>query len=364
LEKRYRADWPEFSVSTFLSGKWGERVDAWMSDRIPARDFLVGVDSYVWYFSGRQSARDVFTDVSGNLIDAPPEYSIAELYKRLDRITGLVNAVHSLSSTTPSGTPPGATVSAVLVPPDAGSISLLPTHIKNCYADDLIFDAIAEYIDNEQSEGGAGVTFVDLRADLYNADSEVFYRTDHHWNADGAYIAYTALGAAFGFTPLPKESFSIDTVDYFYGSTYAKSGLWLTKPDRIELWTPPCPLRVNVINHGQEPVIYDNVFFYEFLSGWDMYSVFLGGINGLTIIENLGGSGGGTLFMVKDSYANSLIPLLIAHFDKIVAVDLRRFDGKVSDLYNEHADTDGNNAIAFVYSMNHIMNDTDLLLLR
>ena len=106
------------------------------------------------------------------------------------------------------------------------------------------------------------------------------------------------------------------------------------------------------------------MFFREYLSDWDKYSVFLGGIHGLTVIDNLdAGNYGRTLFVIKDSYANCLIPLLIAHYDRLVAVDLRYYREPVSDIYNQYR-SDGGNAVLFLYSVNRIMNDSDLLWLR
>ena len=187
-------------------------------------------------------------------------------------------------------------------------------------------------------------------------------------------MAYSSLGGTLGYEPLPRDAFEIEVVDDFYGSTYAKSGLWLTGPDTIELWAPPCPVDVTVIDAANEPDIRISVFFDEYLTDWDKYSVFLGGIHGLTIIDNLGSVSGAdvetgdprTLFVIKDSYANSLLPLLITHFDKIVAVDLRHYRGTASELLQEYgSDAPGStDVVLYVYSMNHIANDTDILWLR
>jgi hypothetical protein len=164
------------------------------------------------------------------------------------------------------------------------------------------------------------------------------------------------------------------------------------------------PVRVTVHDSGKEPDIRDTVFFSEYLEEMDKYSVFLGGIHGLTVLENLeyiddidyadhsdnpdksdnsgnpdksDNSGNPdksdnsdysykpqNLLIIKDSYANSLAPLLITHYKKIIAVDLRYYRGEVSNLCQEYA-TDGRPPnVLILYSMYHIANDSDLLWLR
>lgn len=363
LEKRYRAGWPEFSGSQFLSGKWGERVESWMKDRIPARDFLVGVDSYIWYFSGRQAARDVFTDGAGGLFDEPAEYAAGDLMKRLDKIAVFTASLNAAQAGEASKDQPDVSC-VVLIPPEPGYVARLPRRLKNLYNDDAIADAVIAYAGAQATEKGAVMTYVDLRQKFLEKGTDAYYKTDHHWNGSGAYAAYTELGGVLGYEPLPRDAFTIDTVGDFYGSVYAKSGLWLTGPDKIELWSPPYPLRVTVVNDSKEPEIRDTPFFNEYLTDWDMYSTFLGGINGLTIVDNPGYAAGDTLFVVKDSYANSLIPLLAANYNRIVAVDLRRYRGAAGDLLLEYGVSGEKNVFLFVYSMDHIANDPDLLWLR
>jgi hypothetical protein len=362
LEKRYRAQWPAVTGGSFGSGEWGERVDAWMADKMPLREFLVGVDSYLWYFSGRQTARDVFISRSGGLVEAPFDYLEGELTKRMGKIASFANEFGNRGT---GGLPRKAIAHVVMTPLDAGYVSPLPERLTSLYNDDEIADRIVAFF-GEPDRDGAAVSYMDLRSVFVKpSGGDLYYRTDHHWNGGGAYAAYCALGGALGYSPLPESSFDIDRREGFYGSVYAKSGLWLTKPDAIELWSPPCPVRATAYDAGKAPDVRDSPFFMEYLDDWDKYSVFLGGIRGLSVIENLGISKTGrSLLIIKDSYANSLIPLLIAHYDTIVAVDLRRYREPISGLYEEYFEDAADVGVLYVYSMNHIVNDSDLLWLR
>ena len=211
-----------------------------------------------------------------------------------------------------------------------------------------------------------------MREAFLNASQPLFYRTDHHMNADGVYLAYTFVCGAMGIEPLTANAFSVLISERFYGSNYARSGLWLTKPDEMEMWSPPCEVRITFGNawftdEGLENA-FDSMFFGKHLSGWDQYSVFLDGNHPLARIENmsrdLSVSAGKTLLVIKDSYANCLIPLLIPHFDEIIAVDLRYFRTPVTELAQDSGFMDKDGVVLIVYSAEHIVNDTNILWLR
>ena len=384
LEKRYRTEWPEFSVGYLMSGKWGERADAWMTDKIPAREVLVGIDAYTWYFMGRQSAQEVYVDKNGNLVEAPPLYTEAGLGKRVDKILDFAETYAELCG-------PGASI-ALTVPPNAGYAARLPDYMSRCYKDAEISRYIAARINARKPENYK-LTYVDMASAFGILDTPLYYRTDHHWNGDGAYAAYAALGGALGYEPLAAGAFRTERAEKFYGATYVKSGLWLTAPDALDMWTPPVAARVSVLDASKAPDIRDTMFFTEYLDDMDKYSVFLGGIHGLTIIENLdyaenadaaagqidestaaltdaangvnpSNADSQSLIIVKDSFANSLIPLLLPHYKTIVAVDLRYYRGETSKLCLEYTADGRPPGVLIIYSMYHIANDPDLLWLR
>ena len=51
-------------------------------------------------------------------------------------------------------------------------------------------------------------------------------------------------------------------------------------------------------------------------------------------------SEGRRLLIIKDSYAHSFAPFASLHFEEIYMVDLRYYNGKISDFMEEQAITD------------------------
>ena len=60
--------------------------------------------------------------------------------------------------------------------------------------------------------------------------------------------------------------------------------------------------------------------------------------------------------MIKDSYANSLIPLLAHHYKKIYVVDLRYYNGKLKELMQE-CDSTGQMDVLVLYNCVHFVED-------
>ena len=69
-----------------------------------------------------------------------------------------------------------------------------------------------------------GITAVNVY-DVLNEHKEeyIYFGSDHHWTALGAYYAYTAFMKTKGEEPVPLEEYKTVEIDNFLGSTYAKT---------------------------------------------------------------------------------------------------------------------------------------------
>ena len=153
------------------------------------------------------------------------------------------------------------------------------------------------------------------------AESE-WFRTDHHWNARGAYRAYAALGAVLGYQPYPQEAFTPQTVsESFFGTSDAAAGIPGISPDSITLlrYAGDEDFTVKI---DEKPAPFGGFYDFERLATRDGYGVFLGG-NYATVTVDLGENDTRPrLLLIKDSFANALIPFLARHF-RILAIDPR-----------------------------------------
>ena len=138
----------------------------------------------------------------------------------------------------------------------------------------------------------------------------VFYKTDHHWTTLGAYYAYCLLGNELGYQPFELSDFGQERVcEDFYGTTHSSSLFPNTHPDIITAFRFDGDDKISVTDvlTGKVSRLYD----YSSLSKSSKYNFFLGGNSAHLKVE----SQKPRLVLIKDSFANSLVPFLARHYD-------------------------------------------------
>lgn len=338
-EKRQLAEFPELSLTTLADGSFQKSLDTYLSDHMPARNFFVGLDATYDLASGRNGENGIYLGSDNYLFPKPSKQS-----ELLDKNAGFIRE-YAEDSDCP--------VYATLIPSTGfvNSDKLPPIHEQ--YRDDELINSFAAKL-------GDSVKFVNVTDMLCEkASSEMlYYRTDHHWTALGAYECYCALGKTMGYTPLGKDDFSIETHDGFYGTSYAKAALWTIPPDCIELWTDRSmqPGTVSVeIADGNDIKTNDSYFFPDQLKNDDKYPVYLDGNHPIVTITNSSAEGG-TLVVVKDSYAHTIVPFISRHYKKIIMADLRYYKNDISAIV-EKENADG---VLILYSLDNMSTDNNL----
>jgi hypothetical protein len=337
-ERRYLAEAPKLSAQKLSDWSFDDKTEGWLADQMPLRNALVGVNAYATLLSGRQVSAEVYMDRDGYLVEAPVGFNEAEIDKRLNRIAKLGQA---------AGREP-----RLLIVPSTGWIrqDRLPKTLAALYRDGDVLRRIEET---------QGVSLVPIADRFQREGQNWYYRTDHHWTADGAFAAYEAYMRAAGHEPLPRDAFYHHTVRGYVGSTRSRSALWLTPADTITIDEPiGCDLTVS-FSDGEQT--YTSLFFYEHLNEYDWYPLFLDGNHPVTVIENNGAAPDApVLLMVKDSFGNTLAPLLAPSYKTIVMVDPRYYKQSVAELAAAY----GASELLFCYSIERIATDLNLKLLK
>ena len=107
-------------------------------------------------------------------------------------------------------------------------------------------------------------------------------------------------------------------------------------------------------------VTYDNAdhagcYDLQKLAQKDMYEVFFGGNWPMVRITG-GAENGRRLLVLKDSYANALLPFAAADYEMIAAVDLRYYLGSLTELIQTEGITD----VLVLYSTSAFMNEAKI----
>ena len=341
-EKRYLAEFPEFNSQTFFEGEFGEKFETYLSDHTAFRNFYVGLNSYYNLSLLNPQSNGIYHCKDGYLVNDPVD---TERFMPNIEVIAEFAEKQNIEST-------------MVLAPSTGYVvnDVLPNkHI--IYNDDELFSQASSVLKE------SSVTFVDIRDEFksaYKAGTQVYYKTDHHWTASGAHLAYNALKSALDIAPYGKDNYNIDSHDGFYGTTYSSSGYWYTKPDNIELWYSKQNQDINVtITDGGKTIENDSLFFTQRLKEDDKYPVYLDGNHPYTVITNdvLKQNGNDKkLLVIKDSFAHSLVPFLADHYSEIIMIDMRYYKQNVTELIKNT----GVDQILFIYSIDNLATDVDV----
>ncbi|WP_248928457.1 DHHW family protein [Paenibacillus hamazuiensis] len=168
-----------------------------------------------------------------------------------------------------------------------------------------------------------------------HSEEYIYFRTDHHWTATGAYYGYEAYMRALGVPPVPLERYERQQVPGFLGSQYSAtlSKKLEKEPDTIVLYKPfvSHEYAVHYSSHPSRMDLLD----MSHASRKNKYRIFLSGDRPWARIKTETDNGR-RLAVIKDSYGNALIPFLLPHFAEIYVIDPRQFDQPLIPFLKEH----------------------------
>nr|WP_068785743.1 DHHW family protein [Paenibacillus phocaensis] len=315
-ENRMLEPRPKYSLHALTSGKFTVDYEKYVSDQFPFRDFWIGVNSDTGRALGQKESNGVYLGKDGYLIQQfqPPAR---------ERVAENAEAIRRFAAATPN-----LQIYVMLAP------TSLTINKEKLPAYAPVGDELASLKQMRDALGDT-IQFVDVYPALSaNRQEYLYYRTDHHWTTLGAYYAYRELCKQMGIVPQAKTEFELRQVtDQFYGSLYSRSGFKHLRPDEIELWLPKIEEQITV-EYADEQHSAGSLYAMENLNAKDKYAVFMNGNHGFVKITSPQAAEK-KLLIVKDSYANSLIPFLTKHFSEIDIVDLRYYDGDLSALVRD-----------------------------
>ena len=369
IEKRKLTEFPRFTWGSFWDGSWFSGIDTWYADTYPLREALIAGNKAVQslygvrteVIVGGENQGEVIPDIGegkGELPTLPqddPEQKEEEpprdgnvsadgemisgifvsdnvgygLYyfvqKNADWYAAILNEMDKRLA--------GKAQLYSLIAPINGGVLLSDARQQELHVSDqresirYIYSRMAEDIKTVE-------VFDTLRA---HVDEYIYFHTDHHWTALGAYYAYTQYAAAAGLTPHTLEQFEKVEYPNFLGTYYSVSGITSlgANPDTVIAYKPMGTNKMKMTM--ADGVTYDWFVVNDVTSyGSSMkYGTFAGGDQPYNVVENPEITDGSACLVIKDSYGNALIPYLVDHYQYLYWVDFRHYKGSIYDLVEE-----------------------------
>jgi len=159
---------------------------------------------------------------------------------------------------------------------------------------------------------------IDLTDTLSLSD---YYRTDTHWRQECLIPTAQRIAAAMGITAPQPADYEKKLSPYpFYGVYYGQAALPV-EPETLYMLDNAALRACKVYRYQTHD--YGPVYDLDRLKGNDLYEVYLSGAQSLLTIENPNARTQRELIVFRDSFASSLVPLLVGDYQKVTLVDIR-----------------------------------------
>lgn len=337
-ENRQLETLPVFSADNVINRKYMTGLETYISDHFGGRDLWIKSKTTFERALGKYERNNVYI-LKNRLVEKLKQVD----YQSIDKNISAINTFAEKNNTP---------TFFMLVPTSAEIYSdEIPKNAPNINQRDLI-----NYV---YSQMNTNVTNLDVYNNLFAAKDEyIYYRTDHHWTSYGAFLAYTTAGKKMGYTASDINSFDIEHASVDFKGTFNSKTLYdKLEPDIIDIYHYADSAHDNkyyvTTKLDTEPKEYESIYFREFLSEKDKYSVFLGSNQPIVTIKN--DNGGDKLLIFKDSFAHCYVPFLTQHYSEITLVDLRY----MQVAYNTIINIDEYDQTLILYNVSTFSTDTN-----
>ena len=335
-ENRYLAGTPSFSASSVADGKFMKDVESYLSDQFFGRSFLVKSRTAIDITLGKKEVNGVYIGKDHYLFEKPTAYDeniVGKTIQSINDFTDKHKKIHSYIAIAPDST-------ALLT-------DLMPNNAPNEDQQKQIKTVYAKLTKN--------IKTIDICSTLSKSDDKpsLYYRTDHHWTTKAAELAFKQIAANMKIdtSKIKYETYAV--TNDFQGTLASSSGLFNAK-DNIYITVPQSDVSyfVTYVNENKKA---SSVFNAEKLKEKNKYEVFFGGNFAQVKIDTTLNSKK-VLMVIKDSYANCLVPMLIPYYKSIVMIDPRYYTDKIEQTVKDEGVTD----VLWLYNANTFLADTSV----
>lgn len=372
VEKRTLKSRPAFSVSALFDGSYTKDFEEYYADTFPLRDFFLSVNNFFDSFFTKLSGSDgivlVGKDGDGNFAG---EALTDEPQTQQEGAESSTEPPAELSTEATTQADQQVTTSGYIVIQGdramemyaankkqiqsyADSINRLADQLPNAKVYCMLVPTSIEFYGpeeyhaaNHSQEYGIQLAYDQMSdkvicVDAYSKikahiNDYLYFRTDHHWTARGAYYGYQALGEVAGFSTKPLDSYKSGRIDGFVGTMYGYTNAEVLKknPDYVEYFWPQTEASGKYYSGVDMTDGRDLRIITTEVSNTNKYLAFIQGDNPLVKIDTQT-KNGRSIIVIKESYGNALVPFLVDSYETVYVVDPRKIDMNIADFVNAH----------------------------
>ena len=181
-----------------------------------------------------------------------------------------------------------------------------------------------------------------IQVQIYNSLMEhrkeyVYFRTDHHWTAKGAYYAYRHFCERIGEHPHKLKKYKKESAEGYLGyyGLMTQDADLLAHPDTITVYHPLSRAVITTTKKAKDGGgIWQDDLVVQAVP--DYAGAFIHGDNAFSDIENLDLKKGKSCVIVKDSFGNAFAPFLVDHYKHVYVADFRYCEKTIPQIVEEY----------------------------
>ena len=376
-EKRDLTPFPTLTWKTLYTGAFFDGINLWFSDTFPFREAMVTANGKIKSLYGFGNRLYGLTDHQADEIPQEEQTPVME------PITDLQEIDETLGEAINADNAVVQNLGTLIVVDDAAyEVYNFSQKVADTYAGILnqaasaldgtahVYDLIVPTSiditmpDNERAKCNSSsqadaIRYIFSRmtpqvhsVNVYNTlrshrTEYIYFRTDHHWTARGAYYAYAQFCRTMQLQPKPLSAFKEHVFDGFKGSFVAESRKnvnLVNHPDTVYAYEPNAQTTLVYTEKNGNTV---NWRIIGDVTDWyasSKYSTFIGGDHSYTIITNADAPQDKKCMVIKESFGNALVPFIAAEFGEVHVIDYRYWHGSIVDF----AKTNGIDTVLYV----------------
>ena len=364
IEKRTLTEFPSITWSSFWDGSFFKAVDTWYADTYPLREGLISGSQSLENHYGLRSDQIVGEalvaddipdpDAAGEEVQAAepeevlPDGTVTEIGEMQGQIYITNNCGYGLYYFTQSPADKfAATMNQIyanvkdkvnlyvmICPISAGVM------VDQAVLDDMGCSSEKDAIDYIYGKMDPGIHTVSAFDNLKKHNAEyIYFHTDHHWTALGAYYAYQAFCQEKGIEAHNIADYETMEFPGFLGtfcSSSNNSPALQSNPDTVVAYIPK-GTNAMTMHYTNGSVV--DWFIVNDVSGYaksELYATFVGGDRPFSYAHNPAITDGSAVMVIKDSYGNTFIPWLVDHYEYIYWVDARYTSNTISQMVRDY----------------------------
>ena len=327
-ENRPLSEMPSVSISSILSGEFMEKYEQYLSDNVGFRSFFTDLGARIEGLRGITQGKDgqVITLANGSRL-AVYRGKIMEIFRSDEAAKqAYINAINSYADILPEKTNMYVMIVPTQIEFDNSQYATLSDDQKATI--DSIYSSLTH---------AKGIDVYSKLAE--HTDEYIYFRTDHHWTQRGAYYGYLAIAEKIGEKAIPITEMERGKASGFLGYLYNQANIpdLASSPDDIEYFIPGenYTLEARISEFGEIADYSARIYNIPKNAEEVRYAVFMGGDHPFAKITTANKNGKCAL-IIKDSYANALIPLLTSHYETLLVIDPRSYYASVTELFSEY----------------------------